>query len=213
MVWSRGARVGQRVLVAMLSMLIGVPVAFSPQAAAQDPLNELQGMTGMTPAQMQALSERCARRHGRDYDAASRCVMDAMAAARDRHAAASSPPPRAAQRSAPSRERAPAASAIAPRLGHCVTVARDEAWGGTSFMDNHCAHEVSVRWCFGNTTTGCETGTSAGSIPANDRSTIYYDRPEYDDLAFIFYACDSRHPGCFDTLNEYARNLDRVSRR
>lgn len=100
----------------------------------------------------------------------------------------------------------------APRIGTCLKVLRDEAWGSHTFLENTCSDELSVRWCFGNQTNGCETNISSSKVNAYDKKTIYYERPKYDDLAFIYYACNSNHMTCFDTLNRYAENLRAVSK-
>jgi hypothetical protein len=103
---------------------------------------------------------------------------------------------------------------IAPRIGHCLTVDRDEAWGGTTFLRNSCAMDLDVRYCFGTQNGGCHTRIGSTSVPRRDSRTIPYERNDgYDRLAFIYYACDASHPACFDTLNGYARNLEARSPR
>lgn len=89
-----------------------------------------------------------------------------------------------------------------------MRVEREEAWGSMTFLNNSCAMDLDVRFCFGEQSSGCHTNISSTSVPAYDRKTIYYDRHDgYDRLAFIYYACDSADDACFDTLNEYAKNL------
>jgi len=116
-------------------------------------------------------------------------------------ATASNSPSSAGQRYASGTEK------VAARKSHCLRVERENVFGSTTALANSCATDLDVRWCFGTRNDGCHTAISATDVGAFSKRTIFYDKSDYANLAFISYACDSDDDACFETLNEYARNL------
>ena len=104
-------------------------------------------------------------------------------------------------------------SRVAPRKSNCLNVERGDVFGSMTALSNSCAVELDVTWCFGTSDSGCHSNISSGTVPAFGRKTIHYKRGEYDRLAFISYACDASDSACFDTRNEYSRNLKAQSPR